>query len=137
MSIFGVVTEQNDLADKFMQETKERMKNSNVVTNPFNSNINDFVYSEGSLKHLYIVKMTPLYFNFTWFFYPIGVMIYIFRGWIWFEYIILFGCLLGIFWRKEFFYIMMKAGLRKKGYKGEISLVSSDTIIEITNFKGV
>jgi hypothetical protein len=74
--------------------------------------------------------MSPMFFNFTIFGWLILGSMFYFLGWTWFLLAPLFLCSLGFFWTKWFFYFGLKLGLKKKGYKGKVELISINNFLE-------
>lgn len=123
MAILGIVVENSKESYNFFSETRERLQDTNLVRNPF----------KGEIKKrgdMFVVSICPIYINFTpvvWGLAVVGALVFGIHWW----HIALagIGCL-GIFWTKYFFYIFLKMGLRKNGYKGKIKLLGKKEIIE-------
>jgi hypothetical protein len=123
MAVFGVRTKSDELVTSFMLESKERLKNSNLVKNPFRAEIVRLNVED------WAIEIEPVYFNFTPFFWIVAGAGYVLWGYSWWLWIPSCLGLLGIFWSKYFFFTMMKLGLRKKGYKGQVKLLSNKEMV--------
>lgn len=131
MALFGLITEEDNKAKEFATETKERLENNNLIKNPFKSSIRQFIISENDkLKILFVVYIEPVYFNFSVFGYLLAFGVFVIWGLTpWLIPGIALG-LLGFFWGADFYYLMFRVGLRKKGYKGHIKRIRYKGIIE-------
>ena len=127
MTIFGIKTEPSNEVNTFIANTKERMANNEMLKNPFNAGIVSF-------NNLYIIRIDPLYFNFSIFAWLPTIMIFYLWGfsfWL-IPCFIIIG--MGLFWSMYFYYFMFKLGLRKAGYKGSIQLVRPKEILKEVYF---
>lgn len=124
MSVFGVILNDCEPAERFFRETNERLKENHLVKNPY-------VGSIKKLGQVYVVKMQPVYFNYTWFIWLVLVASIIGFGfhYKWHIPMIAVGSL-SIFWTKYFLFFMMKKGLKKAGYVGPVRMISPAEIIE-------
>jgi len=125
MVIFGIELENEDLKfNEFVNETNLRLDNNNVVSNPF---VGKILQLKGNL---FIVKMQPLYPNFTYFIWMVVVAVYFYKGLHWIH---IPGMLLGslcFFWSKYFFNLMLQMGAKKHGCKAKISMINNKKIME-------
>lgn len=129
MTLFGLVTPKNQVVDSFMIDTNRRLQGT-LLKSPFNGKIISYP------KGLHVVSITPVFFNFTFYGWMGAAGIFMVWGltnWL-IPPVILGMC--GFFWTKYFFQLMLKLGLRKAGYKGQIDFVAGNTIIEMVVFNG-
>jgi len=125
MAIFAVETEKDIKANEFMELSNNRLQSSNLVTNPFNGGIKKI---EGNNKNTYLVYMQPIYprlYIAGIFFLIITLVFTKFRLSLWLIPSILILCT-GILWSGQFFYFILKKGLRKHGFTGAIKKLHSD-----------
>lgn len=128
MGIFGIITDNNMSATLFIEETRKRLANSNLIKNPFIGKIKTFELDNNLLLH--IVSMKPIYFNFTIFGWIIAASIFFIWGLNWFILPgILLGCV-GIFWSKYFYRWLFIKGLKRAGYNGVIKKIDNTQVIE-------
>jgi len=80
--------------------------------------------------------MSPIYFNFTWLGAGFCLLSYIMFVRLWLIIPMVIFLLLGLIWSSRFYYIMLKLGLKKKGYKGFIKYLRPSEIIEEVYFNG-
>jgi len=124
---FLIINTRKDLkALKFFSMTKKRLAEKNLIRNPFKGTLKVFVNNNS----LFIpMEMSPLYPMF----YPYGLLLFMaalfITGFTWWcaPGIIIFFT--GIFYSKYFFYLMMRIGLRKQGYKGYIKLLRNQEAV--------
>lgn len=130
MAIFGIEVQPGKIPEKYFSETNTRLQESNYIRNPFVGGV------EEEEPGLYIMKVTPIYFNTSW----IGIIVliaFIFFGitkW----YLLLIPTLMagsGLFWSKAFFSWIATKGLKKAGYKDEIKIYNASQLIEYIYFK--
>lgn len=121
MAKFVIITQRDDFSTRFFVETRERLKASNYMKNPFTGGITSLALD--SSQDVHIVRINPIFFNFSIFGWisALGIL-YIF-GPVWMIYPPLFIGLLGFFWSKWFFIFVIKKGLKKAGYKGAVEVV--------------
>ena len=119
MVIFGVKILDSEKVDSFIDKTNDRF--------------DKVLFFKGMLfkfKNMIVVDMKPLLFPFYWF----GMVSFLTIFWYWgfnkfsFLALIVFSC--GIFWSKYFFYVMLKIGLKKEGYRGKIKLLSNQNTLK-------
>lgn len=123
MAFFGVETEGEDYVAGFVVSTNKRLENNTLHKNPFEAKLtkkgnNVFVY----IKPIFL--NIPLYLVF---FITVPTMIFTKLSSFFFTYWIALGfLLLSFFWSKYFFWLIMKMGIRKTGYKGKFKLLSNE-----------
>ena len=134
--IFGVVGELDDNLEQFMQATDNRLKNNNMLVNPFRGKIISFNLNTTTkeLKTGYAIYIKPLYFNFSYYGWLMALGVYLIWGISWFMLPGIIIGALGIFWSKFFYYIMLKLGAKKSGYNGELKFISAEKILKIWHF---
>ena len=136
MATFGIITEENELVDKFMEDTFKRYEMTSQVIFKFKK----FVFKDGEkIKSFYAIHMKLLIFNIFLYFWFMFLFILVFQTInnninAWVIAPVLVACL-GLIWTKWCFYPMLKKGMRKVGYKGSIKLVNSDFIMEKIYFE--
>lgn len=128
MAIFGVKFDPCLIAERFFSDTKTRLAGENLVKNPFTGDIKIF-------DDLSVVSMKPVYFNFAPYILFMNFVLILAFGLRWFNYVLFIISLVGVLWSKYFFYFFLKLGLKKKGYKGNTSLVSSNKILKKVVFE--
>lgn len=130
MAIFGVETEEDALVQELVVETNVRLQDTNLIKNPFRGGI------KGYPDSMYVLMLEPIYFNFTWFIWVAAIGLYFWLGLsYWLIPPAILGCL-GIFWSKYFFYFMFKMGLKRKGYRGKTTLLSTAETLKRVVFHG-
>lgn len=131
MVIFGIsLSEENKAFEEFVAETNERIKDNNVVRNPFTGRIIKLDHIPGT----YLIQISPLYPNYTPYIWIIGIFLFYFRGPHWLHIpIIILGCL-GLFWSRYFYYWMFRLGAKKKGSNSKLSLLSDRKTLEVAFF---
>ena len=133
MAVFAFIAENNQIIDDYMLSVKKKLSSNSLIKNPFIGGIKDMVINtkNGEIKVMYIVKMTPIYFNFTQYIWLFAFGSYIIFGFNAVTWIMVALACLGIFWSKWFFYGMFKLGLHKKGinYKST-KLISTNDVLE-------
>lgn len=108
-----------------MNETKARFKIPDMYKNPFYANLKKIG------DEIYIISIDPIYppFYMAGF---LGIMLaFAFTG---FSLWLIPGVAissLGFFWATPFYYIFLRLGLRKKGYKGKVELIRNNDILRI------
>lgn len=131
MVVFGVLTERNDAVASYVSTTNAKLKEANMLLNPFEGDVRLVKQEKGD--DLHIVNISPLYFNFTIFGWLFVLMIFFFNKWHW-SWLMIPGIALGclsIFWMKMFYIFIYKKGLRKTGYKGNIKIISNEEVINL------
>jgi hypothetical protein len=131
MACFGFKTNDSEIVDKFVLDTDARLNSENFIKNPFKGNIKKIDSLGG--ESYFGVSMKPMYPHFYW----AGLMLVGIQLW-WlnftFTWWMLPGALifsLGIFYSSEFFYFILKKGLKKVGYSEKIKRISQSEIITI------
>lgn len=127
MALFGITTDLNYITTNFVTDTNNRLKEKNLLKNPFKGWATSITREEGKMLH--IVNISPLYFNYPIFGWVLAGMMFMFNGLTWW---MLPGVILGslmIFWLSPFYIMIYKAGLRKAGYKGKTKIVKHKDII--------
>lgn len=119
-----------NIINDFMKDTKEKLKDYDIVKNPFKGGIVEFVD-----KNIYVIEMTPVYYNFSVFGYVYILIIYVFIGLSLWAIPGIILVIMGLFWSKYFFFFMLKIGLKKYGYKGKIKLLKNKDLLETLYFK--
>jgi len=126
MVIFGVITNKDKSVIKYMFDVNNRLHAENLLLNPFRGGTKSYGLTN---EQLTIINIEPIYPNLT------------FIGWIYCVSVLFFGIslywlipgiiisLLGLFWSKYFFYLILLFGLRKETYKGKIKMVNSNSIL--------
>ncbi len=71
MAIFGVVVEDKETPRNFFKEVRENLGTTNLARNPFTGGVISFislrrVKGVNKVDRGYTIKMSPIYFNFTW-----------------------------------------------------------------------
>lgn len=108
-------------ATKFLIKSNERLQVEDMTKNPFNGSINSF-------GNMAIIIMEPIIFKFyllsiIWF--ALGIIL----GWVWsivVGFVFLSTC---FFWSPQFFFFILKKGIKKAGYKGKVKLINKDEVI--------
>jgi H+/Cl- antiporter ClcA len=131
MAVFGFKVEpKNTILEEFVEQTKIRMQDTNLVKNPFSANIR-------IVGDKLVVSMQPIYPNFSLFGWVYILGIYLVWGLtFWLIPGIILG-LLGIFWNKWFYVIMLKIALRRKKYKGKLKYVGNGIILKEVVLDGI
>ncbi len=128
MVVFGLITEDNQIIQDFINDTNKRLDNNNLVKNPFVGKVYGFKINETQLLHIVIIN--PIYFNVTYFGWLYVIGVYFILG---LTYWLIPGFILGsmgIFWALCFYRYIYKKGLVKAGYLGYIEHMQKDGIIE-------
>ena len=132
MAIFGVLMDDKETANNFIEATKERLRKGNLATNPFTACIKTITQIEREKdiavqKKLHIIDIEPIYFNYPllgaftslvllvvsyWALIPLAVFLFF-----------------SLFWSGHFYYLIFKLGLKKAGYKGKIVRVSLKEVV--------
>lgn len=128
MSIFCIKIIGNKYSKEFFNETIDRLKEENIVKNPFRGKI--FSITKPPLDY-YILDLTPVYPKIHAIGIYLLVIAFIFGG---FSLWLLPGAIIysfGFFSSSLFYYLMVILGLRKKGFKGKVKLVGKTRIIRV------
>lgn len=129
MAVFGIQTEKNRAAKKFMRDSHERLQRPSIITNPFEGHIVKVSDSSSADVDYYVVDIEPVYPKF-YYMGLLGIFLALVFGninaWLIPGSIIF---LMGIFWNKFWFYIMLRLGLRKAGYKSRVRIVNNELLI--------
>lgn len=123
MAYFGVETEESEIINSFVINTNQRLQKQDVVKNPF---------SEGKvvkIRNGLFVYIKAVYLNislYAFLFSFILISILTKLEWsVWYG-IPAFFLLMCFFWSKYFFYLMMRWGVRKNGYKGKFKIINNE-----------
>lgn len=131
MPTFGVALEDLVTARDFIKKADSRLQNSHLIKNPFEGHF----YQMGENNKFFVVMdVKTLYPS------PIGigvfvgaVMFILGASLIWFI-IPSFIVFSSFFWSRYFHFLMLKLGMRKAGYMGDMSLLKQDeTILRLLN----
>lgn len=115
MTIFGVSVKPGAEAVLFFDEVNKRLGTGDMIKNPFNGRAR--LFGPG----FYVVDMAPIFPNLTWIGWIPAIIALLAGSILWaIPGLVLVAC--GAFWGADFFYLMLKMGLRKAGYKGPIRL---------------
>jgi len=131
MATFGFKTNNSEIVDKFVLDTQKRMTVENFVKNPFKGKIKK-IDTLGNESY-YGVSMTPIYPQFFW----VGLLLIFVQMWFngftitWWLLPGTIIFLLGIFYTADFYYFMLRKGIRKIGYKEKISRISKSEVITL------
>lgn len=132
MVIFGFKTNENSpKVIKFIEDTNTRLEEGNLATNPFIGGIRS-----NKTNDIHIIKINPIYPNFTIFVWPLTIIITFIWGFGWWSIICALIILLGFFWSRRFFSYMLQKGLKVNGYKGPITILTPKELIDTVVFNG-
>jgi len=124
LAIFGIDLELNKESKKYLDDTNERLKSSNLVKNPF---IGKVVYD----INIAVVEIKPVYFNFSMYIWLAAAISWIWFGLRWWTLLIAgIGFVCSMFWNKLFYYVMFRQGLKKAGYTGRVRLMLNRKTLE-------
>lgn len=131
MAVFAIQIKEDVSSLQYLQETRKRLQRESLLHNPFNGNVKRW-HQKGNNLSFYGLSITPIYPRI----YLIGLLIalipLIFTGLkftVWNSPgLVLYAG--GIFWSKYFYYVILKIGLRKNGFKGHVKLLNSKTMLE-------
>lgn len=117
MAVFCVEVNENPRSRVFFNSVMKNLGKSDIVRNPFKGDLRKMD------KGLYLIDMTPIWPNIAKYgiFFAVGP--FLLFGWGWWVYPGVFLSLLGFFYSRIFFYLMMRAGLKKAGYNDKVRLV--------------
>lgn len=117
--------EKSAVAKQFMKDTKERLQRpTNFISNPFRDqkfySLNDTHYA------INMVPIWPHFYMYGWF----GAALAGLLSWpLWVVAIgIIIGCT-GIAYSSPFYFLMLKAGLRKAGYNGKVKRLTEEALL--------
>lgn len=124
MAMFVISTEADETVTKFVKETRDRLLSHNIVTNPFVGDVSRIDVAEDKrIRAYHIFSMRPIWPNVTYIGW-VGLLIILYAwGLTYFAIPFLVFGLAGFFWSPLFFFYMLKLGLKKAGYKGEVKMV--------------
>jgi hypothetical protein len=128
MSTFGLRVSNTPEAQKWADETAERLKGDSLVTNPFKGYLVRVDKKDNKL--LLVVKMEPVYPDVSIWGAAVILGIYVMFGvtaWMLLPSILFLPKLLNT---SIFYFLVSKKALLKRGYKGDIKLVSKSDIID-------
>jgi hypothetical protein len=135
MAIFGIITNEDDKVLSFLNNTNHKLKEKNLLTNPFTGGVKAFALPSGFNNYtLSLFKLTPFYINLSFIGLMLMITLFILKGltlWLIAPGIIFLS---GFFWSKYFLFFILYLALRKKGYKGKISLISNKELLDILYF---
>lgn len=124
MVVFGIELFHDKISNKFIDQTKRRLKSNDILKNPF----------KGNIKYRYnniIIEMTPIYPNITLLALFIIVPIILF-GWSYWLLLFSFPFLLVGFFRSKYgMFVGFYIGLRKQGYEHRIRLLKDQELIKV------
>ncbi len=130
MVIFGVETEKDGLAEKFMLQSHSNLQKKDIVVNPFAGKI--IKLKHPSHNNTYVVVMDPVYPRV----YILGLLMlaaaFVIRGFQITPWMIP-GTIISIpilLYSKHFYYLMLVKGIRKFGYRGKISVLSNNDTLD-------
>jgi hypothetical protein len=128
MAAFGIITIPNEIVDKFMEDTNERLEGDNFVKNPFYGKIK--LIDDSNTCAWWAIVMRPVYAPYYWF----GLLgatgiLFIAQGWTNWAILPLLLFASGIFYNGWFFAFMLRIGLRKAGYTGVLKILGKEEVI--------
>lgn len=97
----------------FVKQTKKRLLNPNIISNPFTG---EFYY----FKRIITVNLTPVYPNVSFLAFFIAIPILFFKLSLWLLLLTFPFLFVGFLFSNLFMYMGLSKGLRKSGYKGKI-----------------
>ena len=126
MAIIGLITKNNILVYDYFRKVILKSKEGSLVKNPFSIKTYFKVKKE---ELFFLMDLEPLYPPVFWFGLILLIPFFIFK-WFNFWLILPFVFLgLGFFWSSTFYIIILKAGLKRKGYKDKITVLKKSDII--------
>jgi hypothetical protein len=123
LALFVVKADTSTEALEFFARTAERLEGNSLLKNPFIGKITRF-------SSLYVVDINPIYPNVTPFVFLSFIFVVVVWGWAWWMLSLLILSSAYFFWTKWFFYPILKRGLRKSGYSGEVKLCSNEDALK-------
>lgn len=128
MAVVGVLVDGCEDVEEFVCAMSDKLGDNNLVSNPFRGRVRRYPVEGGVLV---VLVISPVYFNFSVFGWVVGAIFYFIRGWNWYVMGAAAGLVcLGVFWSSWFYGVMLKAGLKKWGYRGKIKKLSRDEIVD-------
>jgi len=130
MPIFGIKPEKKTLLfDTYAWETHQRLQGSNWIKNPFTGGIK---FEDG----IVICEIKPVFPNFSIFGIVASVLGTLWWS-AWFSIGVAFFLLISVpWWAGQFYFLMFKLGLKKKGEKTKLKYLGPTKIIEEVYFNG-
>ena len=129
MAILAIETENNLGVKIFMTQANNRLQKYDIFTQAYRGHIKEFKAGKNKLNYLILMKpaFPPFYLMGAFF----GLLILFIKQTIftWWNIPSITFLLLGLFWSKYFIYIILKFGLKKKGYKGKVNLISNTKVL--------
>lgn len=126
MAVFAVQVEPDNVQSKrFFDSLKRRLWEDHLVRNPFTGKVGRVQRS------LYLLELRPVYPNPLMLGWILTFAAFILWGVSW---ILLPGLILqaaAFFWSKWFFYLILRLGLRKEGYKGKARLLKDQAALRM------
>lgn len=123
MPCFGLEVEKDKKINSFIQKTNRKLKVSNILTNPFMED-SHVMFKLPNLLAVYIEPIYPNFASYGMFFSFFIALVFVgfSKSWAYVPSLV-FGTL-SLFWNRWFYYAMMRAGIRKEGYKGKMKMLS-------------
>lgn len=131
MVIFGVKTHDVASVKKFVRETKKRLETPDLARNPFSGYIKSFEFDK--TERITILKIVPLWPNFSPYVAILSLFPIIFFGGYNNPGLLLIPLIflgLAFFWTEDFFYLILRIGLKKAGYKGKVKKLKRSVLID-------
>jgi hypothetical protein len=129
MALLCIETEQHDKAMVFYRLIKKNLADGNYIKNPFMGQIRAYVFDD---SYIFVLSMTPIYFNFPLILLITGATTLVLFGWQWYTITQLAIGGLSVAWTPAFIYFFFLLGLKKAGYKGDVKLLSKkDTLVKV------
>ena len=130
MAIFGVdVSKDKATAKEFIKETNQRLSNNSMVQNPFTGKLTYFE------KGLVVVDLKPIYPNVSHLGWLVVIATMVFNLPLYSLAGTIPFMLVGFTFSGDFFYLVFKAGLKKKGFKGKPKKLKPVNLIEFLTYK--
>jgi len=131
MAVFIIRVEKEKAALEFIDETNKRLSDSDLAKNPFYGSLKGLDHNDG---YLVLVEMTPIWpvtpFVYLAILTAIGILL--FHGPYMLYVIPFFFFAITWLWTETWLYIMLRLGLRKKGYIGKVKkLVFNDERLKL------
>lgn len=129
MAVFGIRTEEKKEMRAYMEEVRDRLKDPNILKNPFTGGI---TLQEDRGQDLFIVIMDPIYPP-VWMVGPILTVVpWIFTGVKLTPWMIPGALALctALFWSPRFYYKMVKAGMKKQRIEAHTSYISASQALK-------
>lgn len=122
----------DDTTIKYLEETNERLKEQNIVENPFTGYIKPIFQLYDHT--IFAVKMTPIYPPFWWGGFITLPFLVLWKNslWSWWYLPSTIMLVAGVLWTDWFILLGLTKGLRKKAkYRGKIEPIKSNMILEL------